>query len=616
MIRGNPELQAGFAQIQVPVIGGSSDADQSNGTVNGVPRVHIIDALLDLVIASPASSSFSIRLAACECIKAYFTNHTGIRLHFLSVAIDGHLAGQDETANVLTTLLRDGASSGSDPYRVWFSAVLLLHLIWNDAQAKTALMKVSEGDAENGEEVVTCIQTIAGNLLTGIERGDDERILIAYFMLLSCWLFEDSAAVNDFLGEASSLQGLMRQVSIPGGNAIVKGLSALLMGILYHYSTKDSPVPRRKLQPLLMSGMGREKYLQSLSQLRQHPLIRDYEVFTQGNAAPNQSQDLAPYAYFDSTFIEFFKDNFSKFSRAIDRDPGIEVHVQEEVGIDRDLVDSLRSQLDEKAKAVEQAESQILDLEQKLDLAQANHRKDTEVSASEIQRIKQINEALQGNHEAELQKIQVSHVAQVQNIQVALNRQITDLQGKLNATEKSKSEEADRTKDYYERSLSQARNQKAGLETRLISIQKALDELTKSHDTAKRTIDDLQDENSTWKRANETLKSASQKKDNRLSDLQGSLARQREKVDDEKMKVTMLEKEVSDLEVAAKAMEEKLTAAEKEAKEKEEARSNVQTELDDLLMILADLEKKRAGDKVRNFAHELKTPTDTSHRSD
>jgi hypothetical protein len=600
MIRGNPDLQVGFAQLQVPVLEGSSHAAKPNGNVNGVTKVHIIDVLLNLVIAAPASTAFNVRLAACDCVKAYFTNHTEIRLHFLTHAINGHVSGEDETANVLTTLLGDGANSGADPYRIWFAAVLLLHLIWNDTQAKTALMRVSEGDAESGEEVVTCIQTIVGNLLTSIERGDDERIIIAYFMLLSCWLFEDSAAVNDFLGEASSLQGLMRQVSIPSvGNIIVKGLSALLIGILYHYSTKDSPVPRRKLQPLIMTGMGREKYLQSLSQLRQHPLIRDYEVFTQGNSDPSQSQELAPYAYFDPTFVEFLKDNFSKFSRAIDRDPGIEVHVQGEEGIDRDLVDSLRSQLEEKVKALERAESHILDIEQKLDLAQANQRKDAEMSAAEVQRIQQMNEVLQGNHEAELQKILTSHATQLQEVRSILNKQIVDLQSKLNLVEKSRSEEADRTKEYYERALSQARNQKSGLETRHATIQQSLDELTRSHENAKKTIDDLQAENSTWKRANETLKSASRKKDNRLSELQSSLARQREMVDDERMKVTMLEKEVSDLESSAKSMQGKLDTAEKKAKEKEEARSSVQTELDDLLMILADLEKKRTADKVR-----------------
>jgi intracellular protein transport protein USO1 len=601
LIRGNPDLQTSFALLEVPILETLPHDQQTNGHVNGIETVHVIDALLNLVIAPPISTLFNTRLAACECIKAYFTNHTEVRLHFLDRAIGGHTSGEDETANILTTLLRDGAQSGTDPYRVWFGAVLLLHLIWGDSKAKSTLMKVTEGDAENGEEVVTCIQTIAGNLIAAIERDEDERILIAYFMLLCCWLFEDLGAVNDFLGEASSLQALMRQVSITSsGDEVIRGLSALLIGILYHYSTKDSPIPRRKMQPLLISGIGREKYLQALSQLRQNPLIRDYEVFNQGTAAPNQSQETAPYAYFDSTFIEFLKDNFSKFSRAIDRDPGIEVSVSDEAGIDRDLVDSLRSQLDEKTQALERTETQILDLERKVDLAQANHRKDADTSAAELQRIKQVNEALQRTQEAEIQSLQSSHSRQIHDVQAGLNKQISELQSALESSKKSHLEESTRTKEYYERSITQLRNQKIGLESRLTAAQKSLDDITKTHESSKRTITDLQSENTTWKRANETLKSASQKKDNRLSDLQAQLARQKEMLEDEKTKVSMLEKEVSELETSSsKGLQEKLEAAEKLAKEKEEARASVQTELDDLLMILGDLEKKRATDKVR-----------------
>lgn len=599
MIRSNAELQASFAQLLVPVLDGSVHQPETNGATNGVVKVHIIDALLDLVIAAPPSISFNLRLAACECIKAYFSNHTQIRLHFLSRAIEGHVSGEDETANILTTLLRDGAIPGTDPYRIWFASVLLLHLIWNDSDAKSTLMKVTEGDAESGEEVVTCIQTIAGNLMAAIDRDDDARIIIGYFMLLSCWLFEDPMAVDDFLGEASFVQVLMRQVSAgPVSNILPKGLSALLLGILYHYSTKDSPISRRKLHPLLLSGMGREKYLQSLSQLRQHPLIRDYEVFTHGDTPPNQSLESAPYSYFDATFVEFLKDNISKLNRAIDRDPGIEVHVSEEQGIDRDLVDSLRSELEDKAKSLQAAETTLLDLEQKLDLAQGNIRKESETHASDLQRIQQVNLSLQQTHEAEMQKVQADFSSQIQEIQSRLTAQITDLQTQLSISKKSSSDEAERTKEYYERSLSQARTSKTALETRVSTLQKSFDDITRTHASSTKTIAELQDENSNWKKANEALKSSSGKKDARLADLQSNLAKQKEYLEDERTKVGMLEKEVLELEGALKEAQGKLENAEKEPKEKDEARGGLQTELDDLLMILGDLEKKRAADKV------------------
>jgi hypothetical protein len=478
MIRGNPDLQAGFAQFQVPLTDHSAPTEQPNGTTNGIVKVYVIDALLDLVIAG-AASSFNIRLAACECIKAYFTNHTQIRLHFLKRAIDGYMSGEDETANVLTTLMRDGSEHASDPYKIWFAAVIILHLVWDDNEAKAALMKVSEGDAENGEEVVTCIQTLAGNLVAGIQQDQDERVLIAYLMLLSSLIFENPAAVDDFLGEASLLQALIQTASSPpNSNVVVKGLCALLIGILYEYSTKDSPIPRRKLQPLLTSSLGRERYLQALNHLRQHPLIRDFEVFEQGSIATTTSE-TPPYAYFDAKFIEFLKDNFSRFSRAVDRDPGIEIHpTTGDQGVDRDVLDTLRAELEEKNTALNNAESRILELEQKTDQAVANSRKEIETTSSDLQRAKQEIEAQQKSHAAEVSRLEEQYSFTLQDHKNASSKEIAELQDALAAVRKSHAEEATRTKEYYERTIQQGRTAKTNADARLAEMKKTADQQT------------------------------------------------------------------------------------------------------------------------------------------
>jgi hypothetical protein len=597
IIRSNAALQTTFALHQIPVQS-EPDAAQVNGKVNGTTTVYIIDALLDTVIASP-SATFNVRLAASETIKAYFVGHDQIRHHFLQRAIDGHTSGEDETANILSTVIREGASQVRDPHRIWFASVLLFHLIWADSQAKDMLMKVVDGDAESGEEVVTCIQTIAGNMVSGLQRDDDEKIQIGYMTLIVGWLFEDAAAVDDFLGEGSFIQSLMQPIVTNTSNSVIRGLCALLLGIIYEYSTKDSPIPRRKLHPILTSTMGRERYLQALSQLRQHPLIRDYEVYSQDGASAMQSAELPPYAYFDATFIEFLKDNFSRFSRAIDRDPGIEIQPSTgEAGIDRDLVDTLRSQLDEKNTALQQAENRILELEQRLDSELANRRKDQENANSELQRIKQVNEGLQKSHESQIAGLAATHAADTQNMQQASSQQLAELQQQLQALKNSTTDEAARTKDYYERSLSQVRTSKSNLDQRLEKAQQSVDQLKKELEETKKTTADLQSENTSWKRGMDTLKSASQRKDQQIADIKASLKLQTEVAEDEKTKVSLLEKEVSDLESQIKDAVEKTQKAEAEAKEKEEARGAVQTELDDLLMVLGDIEEKRTRDKV------------------
>lgn len=369
---------------------------------NGIPKVYVIDALLDLTLSTSSVQAFDARLAACECIKAYFYGHPAIRLHFLRRAIGGHSSGADETANVLTTLLRplDGSIS-SDPYRYWLAAVLMFHLVFEDPEAKALAMSVAEGDAESGEEVVTCIQTISANLIMSIQKVEDDRGVVAYLMLLCGWLFEDPDGVNDFLGEGSNIQGLVHTI-LQGdrGSSLVQGLCALLLGIVYEFSTKDSPIPRATIHPILVSRMGREQYIDRLTKLRRHPLLRDFEVLPQ--RLSSASGGGLPEVYFDKTFVDFFKDNFSRLVRAIDRDPGMEIPVIAngvQKGISREMVDSLRSQLEEKNKALESANSNLLSLERQLGQERADHRRDKETAVLDLTRIKNVNDALQRHHE-------------------------------------------------------------------------------------------------------------------------------------------------------------------------------------------------------------------------
>ncbi|TDZ23111.1 Intracellular protein transport protein USO1 [Colletotrichum orbiculare MAFF 240422] len=201
IIRGNSTLQERFAQLQV-----LSPLDHrsvvESGQANDLHRVYVIDGLLDLTLSAQEPEAFDLRLAACECLKAYLDNHADIRLHFLKRAIEGYKTGADETANVLTVLLRPPAdAASSNPYRYWFAATIMFHLVFDNPEAKSLAMAVTEGDADSGEEVVTSIQTVAAHLISGLNREEDSRVIVGYLMLLLGWLFEDLDAVNDFLDE-------------------------------------------------------------------------------------------------------------------------------------------------------------------------------------------------------------------------------------------------------------------------------------------------------------------------------------------------------------------------------------------------------------------------------
>jgi intracellular protein transport protein USO1 len=403
IIRGNPTLQEGFAQLQVPSpLDPGADGDAPNA--NGARKVYVIDGLLDLTLSLSSLQAFELRLAACECLKAYFYSHAEVRLHFLKRAIEGHNAGIDETANVLTVLLRPSVeTSANDPYHIWFAAIITFHLLFEDPKAKAMAMAVTEGDAASGEEVVTSIQTITAHVIAGFNRVDDSRILIGYLIILLGWLFEDLDAVDDFLSEGTNIQSLIQVIVQPRStDEIVQGLSAMVLGVAYEFSTKDSPIPRTALHSILTSRMGRERYLDKLVKLRSHPFMRDFEVMSRKLDA---SAAQLPDVYFDGAFVDFFKDNYSRLTRSMDREPGIEISVVTngvQKGISRELVDSLRTQVDERLQALQDAESRLSTLGRQLDRETAEHRRTRDSSIIELARIKSANETLHRQHDEEL----------------------------------------------------------------------------------------------------------------------------------------------------------------------------------------------------------------------
>lgn len=411
MMRDNAAIQESFPQLMVrsPMDHGAlinETSGKETAKANGHAKVYVIDGLLDVILNTQDLAAFDVRFAACECLKAYLSKHAGVRLHFLGRAIDGYEAGGDESANVFNVLLRSSLEpSVGDPYRQWFAAVITFHLLQDSPEAKAKALGLTEGDASKEEEVVTSMQTIAAHLTTGLARDDDARVLVGYLMLLLAWLFEDLEAVDDFLTEGSNVQSLIQVASQPraAGGTVVQGLCAMLLGVAYEFSTKDSPIPRATLHSILLARLDRDKYMDALMKLRSHPLIRDFEVTPQ--KLDLSSPGVLPDVFFDAVFVNFFKDNYNRILRAIDREPGMEISVVTngvQKGISRELVDSLRNQMEEKNRSLEEAKTAIASLERRIHQEQTEHRRSKEEAIDEASKMGMASEGLRRVHEAEL----------------------------------------------------------------------------------------------------------------------------------------------------------------------------------------------------------------------
>lgn len=555
LIRSNSGLQEGFAKRDV--LSPRQEAiPQVNGHVNSKPpssTVNVISGLLDLALAPSSTHLFDVRLAACECLKAYLFGHAAIRLFFLRRAVEGHLSDEHEADNILTILIDDSEiSRGVDPYRSWIAAVLLFHLLYEDFDAKNLAMSVADGDAEKGEEVITCIQALSANLISREQKDEEPRVSIGYLMILCGWLYEDHDAVNDFLGEGSNVQSIIQLITQHNqSRSLVSGLCTLLLGIVYEFSTKDSPIPRATLHEILTTRLGREQYVDRITKLREHTVVRDFEVLHQGlhSASPGG----LPEVYFDRTFVDFLKDNFSRVIRAIDRAPGLEVPVVAngiQKGISRELVDSLKSQVDAGNQKLQKLESDILTLERKLGQEQADHRKAKDSATAELNRIKNINDALQRNHEDDMQRSVQEH----QRIQSANQRtQEAALQELQDRMQKQREEADTNAARIHTRNEEEVDDLKATVNRLKIELDKA----SKEH------VQDLQTAHEDYSTKTSSLESRLQRAEDKAKDAEERAARWQNDLDT-----------------------------------REEARKSARTELDDMLMVLGDLEEKRSRDKV------------------
>lgn len=471
LIRGNRPLQERFGDVEV-FWGTQPTENISNGELanKGLQRINVIEALLKLSLESATLQLLDARLAACECVKAFFANHAGIRVHVLRRAIDGHLSGQDKIPNILTALLVTPESRGNaDPYQTWMASVLMFHLLFENAEAKAIAMGVTEGDAESGEEVITCIQSIVGNLITGMQRGDDERISLGYLMLLCGWLFEEPDAVNDLLGEGSSIQSLLQEIKHRyASNELVSGLCTILLGILYEFSSKDSPIPRTTLHQVLAEQLGREQYIDKITRFRESPMVRDFEVLPQ--TVSGQYEGGLPEIYFDKTFVDFLKDNFGRLTRAIDREPGLEISIITngvERGVSRELVDSLKAELEERSQAVQKLESDLITLHSKLEQEQLEHRKARETSIMETTRVQQINESLQKHHAQEIATLDGQHQHAKNELIKQYGEQLRSIDNQLKETTAEYERKSIKVRQHHEAEVADFQKKIRSLETEL-----------------------------------------------------------------------------------------------------------------------------------------------------
>jgi DNA repair exonuclease SbcCD ATPase subunit len=324
---------------------------------------------------------------------------------------------------------------------------------------------------------------------------------------------------------------------------------------------------------------------------------------------------IVPDALFDDMFIDFLKDNFSRLTRAIDRSPNIE-QLQSYDGVDRNVVDALRGERDEKEQTIQELRTHLMTLEQKLDQEQAEHRKTQQSAEEQRTTLKRINDKLHHDLDNEVAAKDREHRQATLELENKYSRQVVALNSRLQQAAEESTNTATRTKQEYEKKLHDSNTAHAELKRRLEAADKGrqealetirnlqkhvqdneanFDAMTANRDELKSAAAEAQQDAAAQRHALQASQAAVEKLKSEIQELKTKVQDQTWKVKDVEEKLRKAEatakgsKEEREKEV--KSVQAKLRAAEKSTEEK-------QTELDDLFVLLGDLEEKRSRDKV------------------
>ncbi|KAK3706615.1 Vesicle-mediated ER to Golgi transport protein [Vermiconidia calcicola] len=655
LIANNPPLQEAFAALTVIT---STDADntslsssqQLNGSRSAGPsnkgsarpsaeksRTYIIEALLDLTLDRPQDDP-KFRSSGYGLIQAYLVRHDRIKAHFLQRAIFGH-SEHEPAANVLNTLSQpDGDAMG-----LLFASWIVQDLIGDNADGKAALAAVKEGEESEGEDVLSFVQALGSQLEGMLQQAADERVITAYASLLTVFMWEFAGGVDDLLAEGSNLlQALAATPKATSPDPLVAGLSVSLLGTLYEFSTKDSPIPRRTLAPLLTQKLGRTKYLDALLQLRRQPAIRDFDLMAEGDAD----------TLLCKPFVDLFSLEYSRLRKAIDKDPGIEVLPPSaaEAGVDRDVLDDLRQQLQTAKDALAQTQEQGIAEGQKHEQERLAADRELQTATAEVSRLRKINQAMQQGHESELESLASQHEQHTQNLisdnQRAFASARDDTQRQVQtAVRETEASLAEKIQD-HERRIAELGNshraEQSGHATtrqQLEIITSRYDELAARETSTSAQLADLSQRRSRLEKEHNQLQTFSaqstadlerlnQESEQRIVELEGLTTQVRELQDELKGKDEELATERAgfaelekELEAAKSAVSNKpadsvdneaASKLEAELKETRESEKAAKEELESMLLVMGDIEAKRDGyrEKIKQLGGELSEDED------
>ncbi|KAF5387223.1 hypothetical protein D9757_006830 [Collybiopsis confluens] len=227
---------------------------------------------------------------------------------------------------------------------------------------------------EDDEPPQTLLQVLAENLslaflsrsrqdASDLESREWDRLIVGYLTLLSQWLWEDPAAVREFLnsGGLGILVEPINQVS--ESDFLIPSLCVFLLGILYEYNREPGEITRATISPIL-NRLGVDTLLGRMSRLREDERFKNVSPETLVQPCPGASSLAIKFGgegevWFDWAFIDFWKSNYYTVQRGLSTDPDQLASTSGPSAETAMLISSLRDSLQSQTQEIDNLRAQL-----------------------------------------------------------------------------------------------------------------------------------------------------------------------------------------------------------------------------------------------------------------
>lgn len=324
--------------------------------------------------AESGAEALRVRCAALEAFGALVEQNMEVRMTLWHAFVAAPTPDQSEpdAAGFLlssvahlpnTTLVGSKAQPQRfDPYQHLFAATMLCYILQGSETSKEFARRVclnAEGrcvaDAAvpshtDDDEPATLVHVVVGNLAMALRENSEAvrreraaqasssntstdwtKVIVGYLTLLAVWLWESPTSIADFLSESANLQVLIQPAAqTTGVDPLIQGLAALVLGTAYEFNTlpaeatSEGVLTRAAMHPILHSRIGADQFSTRIQGVRNDARFaacapESLEWVGRGPDAAAISASMD--LWFTWPFIEFWKDHYVRIQKSILQSP-------------------------------------------------------------------------------------------------------------------------------------------------------------------------------------------------------------------------------------------------------------------------------------------------------